>query len=40
MTEPFPRLAVADWQATRDTLHMWLQIVGKIRMVSSPPVNH
>lgn len=40
MSEPFPRLAVADWQATRDTLHMWLQIVGKIRMVSSPAVNH
>lgn len=40
MSEPFPRLAVSDWQDTRETLHMWLQIVGKIRMVSSPPVNH
>ncbi len=28
----WPRLRVADWSATRDTLHMWTQIVGKIRL--------
>lgn len=33
-------LAVDSWQATRDTLHMWTQIVGKIRMALTPPVNH
>lgn len=33
-------LPVDSWQATRDTLHMWTQIVGKIRMSLSPPVNH
>jgi hypothetical protein len=37
---PWPRLRVADWTDTRDTLHMWLQIVGKIRMAYAPAVNH
>ncbi|GAA2642225.1 DUF5996 family protein [Paractinoplanes durhamensis] len=36
----WPRLRVADWTATRDTLHMWTQIVGKIRMALTPPINH
>ncbi len=31
---------LADWADTRDTLHMWTQIVGHVRMVLSPPVNH
>ncbi|PPG39208.1 DUF5996 family protein [Pseudoclavibacter sp. RFBA6] len=35
-----PILAVDSWTDTRDTLHRWLQIVGKIRMVSTPHVNH
>lgn len=33
-------LPVDSWQATRDTLHMWTQVVGKIRMALTPPVNH
>jgi len=37
---PWPRLRVADWVETRDTLHMWTQIVGKIRMAHAPAVNH
>ena len=28
------------WQATRDTVHMWTQIVGKTRLAAAPPVNH
>ncbi|MWA01542.1 hypothetical protein F8568_014370 [Actinomadura sp. LD22] len=36
----WPRLRVADWTRTRDTLHMWTQIVGKIRMAHAPLVNH
>ncbi|MFO1519069.1 MAG: DUF5996 family protein [bacterium] len=36
----WPRLPMKEWQATYDTLHMWTQIVGKIRMVQSPLVNH
>ncbi|MFZ2172693.1 MAG: DUF5996 family protein [Rhodococcus sp. (in: high G+C Gram-positive bacteria)] len=38
--EEWPSLRIADWTATRDTLHMWLQIVGKIRLVHAPMVNH
>ncbi|UXY24054.1 DUF5996 family protein [Streptomyces cynarae] len=36
----WPRLRVADWTETRDTLHMWTQIVGKIRLAHAPLVNH
>jgi hypothetical protein len=39
-TTSWPALAVADWAGTRDTLHMWTQIVGKIRLASAPMVNH
>ncbi|MGI5324804.1 DUF5996 family protein [Actinomadura nitritigenes] len=38
--EEWPRLRVADWTGTRETLHMWTQIVGKIRMAHAPLVNH
>ncbi|WP_434995023.1 DUF5996 family protein [Arthrobacter sp. Ld5] len=36
----WPALRVEDWQDTRATLHMWCQIVGKIRMAHAPLVNH
>ncbi|MBK4346269.1 DUF5996 family protein [Lacisediminihabitans changchengi] len=36
----WPALAVEDWNETRDTFHLWTQIVGKIRMVSTPAENH
>ncbi|KWX56509.1 DUF5996 family protein [Mycobacterium sp. NAZ190054] len=36
----WPALRVADWETTRDTLHMWTQIVGKIRLSRAPLVNH
>ena len=39
-TTPWPRLRTDDWAATRDTLHLWTQIVGKVRMAQSPLVNH
>ena len=39
-TTGWPALRVADWAGTRDTLHMWTQIVGKIRLASAPMVNH
>ncbi len=38
--ERWPALKVADWTATRETLHMWLQIVGKIELASTTLVNH
>jgi Family of unknown function (DUF5996) len=36
----WPSLRVDDWTPTRDTLHMWAQIVGKIRMAHMPLINH
>jgi len=36
----WPTLRVTDWAETRDTLHMWTQIVGKIRLRHAPLVNH
>lgn len=39
-TAPWPRLRVDDWAATRETLHMYTQIVGKARMACTPLVNH
>jgi hypothetical protein len=39
-TYDWPPLLVDEWTATRDTLHMWSQIVGKIRMVHMPLLNH
>jgi hypothetical protein len=38
--ERWPELPLDAWQATYDTLHMWTQIVGKIRMELTPTVNH
>jgi hypothetical protein len=37
---PWPPLPLAEWEPTRATLHMWTQIVGKVRLALSPPVNH
>ena len=31
---------LAEWKETYDTLHMWTQIVGKIRLALTPLVNH
>jgi hypothetical protein len=38
--DQWPELPLAAWQDTYDTLHMWTQIVGKIRMTLTPLVNH
>ncbi|WP_280248303.1 DUF5996 family protein [Nocardia abscessus] len=38
--EPWPALRVDSWTPTRETLHMWTQIVGKIRLSRAPLVNH
>lgn len=39
-TEIFPSLKLSDWEATKDTLHLWTQIVGKIRLAQTPLINH
>ncbi len=36
----WPALPVREWEDTRATLHMWTQIVGKIRMAMTLHVNH
>jgi Family of unknown function (DUF5996) len=36
----WPELNYADWKDTCATLHMWTQIVGKIRLTLSPWTNH
>jgi hypothetical protein len=40
MDERWPELPWREWQPSIDTLHRWLQIVGKVRMDLSPPLNH
>jgi hypothetical protein len=37
---PWPSLLLAEWEPTRATLHMWTQIVGKLRLALSPRINH
>jgi hypothetical protein len=37
---PWPQLPTAQWRDTCDTLHLWTQIAGKIRLVRSPWLNH
>jgi hypothetical protein len=38
--DAWPELPLAAWQDTYATLHMWTQIVGKVRLALSPLVNH
>jgi len=38
--EAWPALPLGEWRETCDTLHMWTQIVGKVRLALSPHVNH
>jgi hypothetical protein len=38
--EAWPALPLDAWRDTRDTIHMWTQIIGKIRLKLAPPLNH
>ena len=40
MSNAWPALPFAEWQDTATTLHMWTQIVGKIRLTLTPWTNH
>jgi len=40
VAEAWPELDYAAWKDTRDTLHMWTQVAGKVRLKLTPPVNH
>ncbi len=36
----WPELTLSTWEDTRDTLHLWTQVVGKVRLGLEPMVNH
>ena len=38
--EPWPELTLGAWADTRDTLQLWTQIIGKIRLMQTPWLNH
>ena len=38
--ERWPALPLEVWKDTCDTLHLWTQIIGKVRLALSPCVNH
>src|ERR1700681_23270 len=37
---PWPDLPLAAWSETCDTLQLWTQIVGKVRIALTPLINH
>src|SRR5258708_15340484 len=37
---PWPELPTAAWRATYETVHLFTQIIGKIRLVRTPWLNH
>jgi hypothetical protein len=39
-TEPWPDLPYTAWQETCATLHLWTQVVGKVRLAQTPWLNH
>jgi hypothetical protein len=41
MSNPaWPDLTLSEWEDTRDTLHLWTQVVGKVRLSLEPMRNH
>ncbi|HEX4737200.1 MAG TPA: DUF5996 family protein [Allosphingosinicella sp.] len=43
MSEAVPRwpaLPLDDWRETKETLHLWMQMVGKLRLALAPMANH
>ncbi len=39
-SDPWPALPLKEWQPTYDAVHLWTQIVGKVRMSLAHPLNH
>jgi hypothetical protein len=35
-----PSLPLTDWEPTKNALHLWSQIVGKIKLAITAPGNH
>jgi uncharacterized protein DUF5996 len=40
ISSQWPELTLGSWDQTRETLHRWTQIVGKVRLALEPMVNH
>jgi hypothetical protein len=38
--DSWPTLDYAQWRDTLQTLHLWTQIVGKVRLALTPWQNH
>jgi hypothetical protein len=36
----WPALPYEEWKDTYATLHMWMQVVGKVALAQAPPINH
>jgi hypothetical protein len=36
----WPALPYDEWKDTYATLHMWMQVVGKVALAQAPPINH
>jgi hypothetical protein len=39
-TDAWPSLPLDEWRDTYATLHMWTQVIGKIRLIQAPLINH
>ena len=39
-SESWPALPYDEWKDTYATLHMWMQVVGKVALAQAPPINH
>lgn len=39
-TDGWPPIPVAGWQDSRDTLHLYTQVIGKVRLANEPRLNH
>jgi len=37
---PWPELPYREWRETCETLHLWTQVVGKVRLALTPWLNH
>lgn len=40
MADRWPQLDLEEWRETKDTLHMWTQIIGKLKVELAPFQNH
>ena len=36
----WPELTLSEWEGTKDALHLWTQVVGKVRLGLAPMINH